>query len=290
MNYFLALLSIASFSLTVPFTRLATQSLDPMAVAGVRLIGAALLCVFWLGLFDRWVPPKSLWFRILCVSLGSVIGFTFFISMSMKHVPSTHGGVALAALPALTAAYGSLRDRMSQSLQFWIFCGIGTLITLSFFASNVSGHLGLGDLYLIGAVITTVYGYVEGARLSREHGGRRIMSWAIIFAAPIALLIFGPAVLRTPLSSITKQTSIVGALTYLATVSQSLGMFLWFHVLAKGPLAKVAMIQLLQPFCTFLAAWFFFQEEVAPLTWWLSIAVAVCVFGAQRSRRQEAIS
>jgi drug/metabolite transporter (DMT)-like permease len=76
------------------------------------------------------------------------------------------------------------------------------------------------------------------------------------------------------------------SLAYIALVSQSLGMFLWFKVLAIGPMEKVALVQLLQPFVTLLGAILILNEEVVPSTWIVAGLVALCVVGSNRKKKK----
>ena len=115
------------------------------------------------------------------------------------------------------------------------------------------------------------------------------MSWAVIitlpFVIPLAIYYF----LHFSIQFESISTKAWMAITYLAMVSQSLGMFLWFRVLAKGPMEKVALIQLLQPFLTLMAAILFLDEKVLWSTWIIALFVAVCIFGANNEKTKSAI-
>jgi drug/metabolite transporter (DMT)-like permease len=63
-------------------------------------------------------------------------------------------------------------------------------------------------------------------------------------------------------------------------------MFLWFKVLAIGPMEKVALVQLLQPFLSLLASIFFLDETVLWSTWIIAAIVAACIFGANREKNK----
>jgi drug/metabolite transporter (DMT)-like permease len=278
MNNLLALFCVSLFSLTVPATRTAAQDIAPEAVTALRLLGAALVCLTSFLLGDRWVPPRRAWAGLLATSFGSVWGFSFFIAVAMKQVPGSHGAIALATLPVLTGAYASFRDWKNPGARYWFFSSAGTFIVLLFFLRSSSGALGLGDSFLVGAVLVSAFGYVEGARLSREFGGRRIMTWAVLLAIPMAFLIcYAP--LRSG-SLFPKHLSSWVALFYLAAISQSLGMFLWYRVLSKGDMARIALIQLVQPFLTIAACAYWLEETINPSAWVSSTLVVLCVLGA----------
>lgn len=284
MNMALAAICVILFSFTVPATRIATLAFAPEAVALLRLIGAGLICMMTVIVFDRWVPPRRAWLSIAATAFGAVAGFSFLTALAMKRVPATHGAVALTALPAMTAIYASLRDRANPGIRFWVFCSAGTALAFASFAARSGASVLPGDWILGAAVLSAAFGYVEGGRLSREHGGRRVMSWAVILPLPIALFLAVSFLRTSTLPSWEDAPSAWMAAAYLAVVSQSLGMFLWFKVLARGPMGKIAMIQLIQPFFSLLAAVFILKEPAGWETWVVASLVGLTIFGANREK------
>jgi drug/metabolite transporter (DMT)-like permease len=171
---------------------------------------------------------------------------------------------------------------------FWLFALVGTVLSFGFFFTLSVGSLVAGDALLGLAVIAATFGYVEGGRLSRLYGGRRVMSWAVLLTLPIAL---PTALLWFPASIFRAEAfSPPGwfAMAYLALVSQSTGMFLWYRVLARGPMEKVALAQLLQPFFTLLASIYLLRETVSWSAWLIALLVAGCIFGANSARNRPA--
>lgn len=285
MNIVAAAFCIILFSLTVPFTRIAALEIPPEAIIFMRLIGASIICAIG-ALMDGWVPPRKVWKGIFATSIGSVIGFSSLTAFAMKEVPSGHAAVALAAMPIATAAYSVLRDRMHPGGKFWLFAITGTFLSFAFFFSMNVSALVFGDFLLILAVFAAAFGYVEGGRMSRLYSGRRIMSWAILFTLPItiptAIYYFSQSTFE-----VSKVSSNVWlSVGYLALVSQSTGMYLWFKVLAKGPMEKIALVQLLQPFFTLLASIIFLGEIVSPATWIIATLVGACIFGANQEKKK----
>ena len=282
MNGLLAIFCIALFSLTVPFTRLAALEAAPEAVTLLRLTGAGVICLV-LALRDGWSPPKKIWLHLAVTSCGAVAGFSTLMAFAMRQVPGSHGAVALAALPAVTAVYASLRDRSNPGLIFWIFAIAGTALSFGYFFTSSVERLAVGDGLLGLAVISAAFGYVEGGRLSRLYGGRRVMSWAILLTLPVAipLLVFLFSASDFKAGTLSLQAWL--ALAYLALVSQSTGMFLWYKVLARGPMEKIALVQLLQPFLTLLASIIILQETVTWQAWLVALLVVLCIFGANNT-------
>lgn len=283
MNIFAAILCIILFSLTVPFTRMAALETSAESIIFMRLLGASIICII-AAILDGWIPPKTSLKGILFTALGSVIGFASMTAFAMREVPAAHGAVALAALPIVTASYAVLRDRLKPGKRFWGFAFFGTFLSFGYFLTTKIHRAHTGDIYLLFAIISASFGYVEGGRLSRVHGGRRVMTWAVIATVPIVLPL---AIIYTSQSifvfkNFTLSTWV--SLLYLALISQSLGMFLWFKVLAKGPMEKIALVQLLQPFFTLLGSIIFLNESVAWSTWLIAFIVGLCILGANREK------
>ena len=283
MNILTAAFCVLLFSLTVPLTRLAALETSPQSIIFIRIIGAGIICGF-IALKDGWLPPRRIWKGIAANALFAIVGFSSLTAFAMKYVPSSHAAVGLAAMPMATAAYAVLRDRSKPGMMFWIFAILGTLLSFGFFFTMNVSKVMTGDILLVLAVISVSFGYVEGGRMSREFGGRRIMSWLILVTLPIIipLAIYYFSATGTTLNSLS--TGAYVSLAYLALVSQSTGMFLWLKVLGKGPMEKIALIQLLQPFLTLLASILLLNESVPAMTWLIACLVAACIVGANRER------
>lgn len=264
---------------------MAALETSPQSIIFFRIIGAGIICAL-IVVKDGWLPPRRIWKGIAANAIFSIIGFSSLTAFAMKHVPSAHAAVALAAMPMATAAYAVLRDKSHPGIMFWVFALLGTFLSFGFFFTmNVSDVLA-GDLLLLLAVISVSFGYVEGGRMSREFGGRRIMSWSIVVTLPVLIPLAIYYFAETGNNMNNLSTGAWLSLAYLALVSQSTGMFLWLKVLGKGPMEKIALVQLLQPFLTLLASIIFLNETVVNSAWIIAILVAACIFGANRERTQ----
>jgi drug/metabolite transporter (DMT)-like permease len=281
MNLLAAAFCVLLFSLTVPMTRIAALEMPPLLVMSLRISGAGLLCALLMGI-QRWAPPRRIWGPLALTSSSTVLVFSLVTALAFREVPGSHGALGLAALPAVTAIYSSLRDRSNPGLAFWCFALIGTLLSVSFFFSRAAGGLYVGDLLLGVGVLASMIGYVEGARMSREFGAVRIMSWSILMALPVVLAL--GAWLWSDIDVYAFSTEAWLSVAYLALISQSSAMFLWYRVLAKGPMQKVAMVQLMMPFLTLLANVVLLGENVGWFAWATAAGVVLCIFGAQRKR------
>ncbi|MET0426033.1 MAG: DMT family transporter, partial [Actinoplanes sp.] len=267
----------------IPFTRIAVGGLDPLFIGAGRAVVAAVLAVIVLVVTRQSLPSRRQWVRLAVVAGGVVAGFPLLTSFALTSVPAGHGAVVVALLPAATAVLAVLRGRERPPRTFWFSALLGAVVALVF-ASLQGGELGVfhwSDLLLFGAVLAAAIGYAEGGLLSRELGSWQTVSWALVVAAPLMVVLTAVSVVhRTPSASPPQWASF----GYLAVVSMFLGFFAWYRGLAIGPIARVSQIQLTQPVMTLGWAALLLHEQ---LTWTTVIggaAVIACATLAVRSR------
>jgi drug/metabolite transporter (DMT)-like permease len=281
------LLGVASFSLTVPFTRVAVGGLSPLLIGSGRAVGAALLAAAALVLTGQRLPVGVQWWRLTVVAGGIVVGFPLLTSYALTTVPASHGAVVIALLPAATAVVAVLRVRERLPRLFWITAVVGALAALVFASlqGDGFGRLHTADLLLFGAVVAAAIGYAEGGLLARELGSWQTVSWALVLCAPLMIVLAAVSMIQQPPSATPVEWA---AFVYLAVVSQYLGFFAWYRGLAIGPMAQVSQVQLVQPVLTIIWAGLLLGEELTWPTVLGGIAVIVCAAVAVRIRLDRA--
>jgi drug/metabolite transporter (DMT)-like permease len=274
---------VASFSLTVPFTRIAVAGLAPLLIGAGRAVVAALLAAAALAVTRQRLPVGGQWVRLAVVAGGVVAGFPLLTSYALTTVPASHGAVVIALLPAATAVAAVLRVRERLPLPFWVMAAVGALAALVFASlqGDGFGQLHVADLLLFGAVVAAAIGYAEGGLLARELGPWQTVSWALVLSAPLMVALATVSVLREPPSATPVEWA---AFAYLAVVSMFLGFFAWYRGLAIGPMAQVSQVQLVQPVLTITWAALLLGEELTWPTVLGGLAVIVCAAVAVRIR------
>jgi drug/metabolite transporter (DMT)-like permease len=277
------LLGVASFSLTVPFTRVAVGGLSPLLIGAGRGVVAALLAAVALVVTRQRLPVGRQWARLAVVAGGVVAGFPLLTSYALMTVPAGHGAVVIALLPAATAVVAVLRSRERLPRLFWIMAVVGALAALVFASRHGGGfgQLHTADLLLFGAVVAAAIGYAEGGLLARELGSWQTVSWALVLSAPLMVVMATFSMFQQPPSATPVQWA---AFAYLAVVSQYLGFFAWYRGLAIGPMAQVSQVQLVQPVLTISWAALLLGEELTWPTVLGGLAVIVCAAIAVRIR------
>jgi drug/metabolite transporter (DMT)-like permease len=274
---------VASFSLTVPFTRVAVGGLSPLLIGAGRAVVAALLAAAALLVTRQRLPVGGQWMRLAVVAGGVVAGFPLFTSYALTTVPASHGAVVIALLPVATAVVAVLRVREGPPRSFWITAAIGALAAVAFASLQGGGfgQLHTADLLLFGAVLAAAVGYAEGGLLARELGPWQTVSWALVLSAPLMIALATVSVVEEPPSATPVEWA---AFAYLAVVSMYLGFFAWYRGLAIGPMAQVSQVQLVQPVLTIIWAALLLGEELTWPTVLGGVAVILCAAIAVRIR------
>jgi drug/metabolite transporter (DMT)-like permease len=281
------LLGVASFSLTVPFTRVAVAGLSPLLIGAGRAVVASLLAAAALALTRQRLPVGGQWVRLAVVAGGVVAGFPLLTSYALTTVPASHGAVVIALLPAVTAVAAVLRARERLPLLFWVMAAVGALAALTFASLQGGGfgQLHVEDLLLFGAVVAAAIGYAEGGLLARELGSWQTVSWALVLSAPVMTALAAASMFRQPPSATPVEWA---AFAYLAVVSMFLGFFAWYRGLAIGPMAQVSQVQLVQPVLTIMWAALLLGEQLTLPTVLGGLAVILCATVAVRIRLDRA--
>lgn len=280
LGLFLGFIGVASFSLTLPMTRLAVSTIDAGTVAIWRGLIAAVAAAVILILFYRQWPGRRHIVPILTIGGGIVIGFPVFMTLAMQTIPASHGAIVIGLLPISTAGVSALTSRESPSKAFWGVSLLGTLLTLAFVFRLGGGGFELGHLYLIIAVIFGAIGYALGGQTAKELGAPRVICWALVFMAPLLII---AAFLVEPISWQPDEPAFQ-AFLYLALISQLAGFFAWYRGLAIGGVARVSQVQLLQIFMTLIASAVMLAEPVTLEIWTFSALVMICVAVSSKLR------
>ncbi len=277
----LGFVGVLCFSVSLPATRVAVKAFNPTFVTFGRAVVAAAGAIVILALVRPRRPTIAQWRRMVLVTAGVVVGFPLFTSLALRHAPAGHGAVVIGLLPAATAGLSALRSGERPSARYWLFAAVG-MASIAILAATRSStkELAVGDLYFLLAVAAAALGYTEGALISRELGGWQTISWALLLGLPVTVPL---AVLG--LGSVTggERWTAWTAFAYLGLVSMLLGFFAWYGGLARGGIARVSQIQLVQPLLSVTWAVLFLHERADILLFVVAIIVLVAVAGSRKS-------
>ncbi|RDV01882.1 DMT family transporter [Undibacter mobilis] len=273
------LLGVIIFSGSLPATRVGVAAFSPMFLTSARAaIAAALGAAFLYGLRQA-RPARADIVPLFIVAIGVVVGFPLCTALALQHITAAHSIVYVGLLPLATAMFGVVRGGERPKPAFWLFSVLGAAVVAGFALRNSDGASVAGDFLMVAAILLCGLGYAEGATLSRRLGGWQVISWALLMSLP--------AMAAIAFATMPETWGGVGvpawlALGYVSVFSMLVGFIFWYRGLARGGIAAVGQLQLLQPFFGLMLAALLLHEAVA----WSMIAstaiVVLCVAGAKR--------
>ncbi|WP_039028540.1 DMT family transporter [Leclercia adecarboxylata] len=276
------LLGVVIFSGSLPATRVAVQDFDPFFLTFARASLAGALALVLILVLREKRPPAAQIVPLMVVSLGVVVGFPLLTALALQHVTAAHSIVFLGLLPLMTAIFAVLRGKERPARAFWIFSVLGSLLVVGFALSQSAALSLTGDLLMLAAVIVCGLGYAEGAALTRESGGWQVIGWALILALPFMVV---ASCLTMPASFRSVGISAWTALGYVSLFSMLIGFIFWYKGLARGGIAAVGQLQLLQPFLGLGLSATLLHERVSPVMLFITLGVILCVAGSRKFSR-----
>ncbi len=279
----LGFIAIVGFSVTLPATRIAVNSIDPVLVGPGRSLLALIPALIILYVLKIPLPTRKQALELSLVSLGVVICFPWLTSIAMQNISGAQGGIVVSVLPLFTAISGALLLKQRPSAEFWFMALLGSALVLIYLFWSQQGKIQSSELILLLASVLCAIGYAQGGKLAQEMGGVAVISWAIIFSAPFSIV---PVIyiwqgdmntqeLWSRLSSIPWQAW--SGFIYISFISQWLAFIFWYRGLALGGVVRVSQVQLVQPFLTFLVSALLLDESITILMMLFAMAVVITV-------------
>ncbi|GAA4666441.1 hypothetical protein GCM10023324_16900 [Streptomyces youssoufiensis] len=277
----LAVLGVATFSLTFPATAWALKGLGPWSTMAIRSVLAALVAGGCLLAVRAPFPARRHWPGLAVVVGGIVIGFPLFTTLALETSSTAHAAVVVGLLPLTTAAFGAVRTGARPSRVFWIAAVVGAAVVITFALQQSGGEPTSADLFLFAALLVCAAGYTEGATLTRELPGWQVIGWALVCCLPLTLPATAIALAMEPVN-LTAQ--VVAGMVWVSMGSQFVGMYVWYRGMAAIGVAKASQLQLAQPLLTLVWSVLLLGEHLtlaAPLA---AVGVLVCIGVTQRAR------
>jgi drug/metabolite transporter (DMT)-like permease len=207
----------------------------------------------------------------------------------MREVPAGHGAIVIGLLPLATAVFAAWFGNERPSLGFWLSAVAGSALVVAFALWQGAGGLQHADWFLFLAVVLGALGYAEGGKLSRELGGLETISWALVVSLPALLPVVAWLGLENSAAIATASPRAWFGMAYVSVFSMFIGFLFWYAGLAKGGVARVGQIQLLQPFLTLAGGALILAEPLDAATVAFAVAViAVVALGRRAAVRNTA--
>lgn len=193
------------------------------------------------------VPARHEWVGITVVALGCALRFPLLTTLALQTTSASYSAVVIGALPMATAVISTLRTGNRPSWALWSVAATWGAVVVGFTLLQSNGAPGIGDLYLVAALVVCAAGYAEGGRLSSRIPGWQLIAWGVLLAAPANLVV---TIVAVPMEPVHLSARGVAGLLYIAAASQFLGFVVWYRGMALMGIARASQLQLMQPLLT----------------------------------------
>ena len=233
-------------------TRLATEDMEPLLVAVLRTVLAALVAVPLVAVGGMRPPANRDSRLLLAVSAASAfVIFPVVYTIGQDRTSAMHGVAILAGLPVFTGLWAALVMRRLPSAWWLAGCALALVGEAVIIAVRDTGGGDdtatlTGDLIVLGAALAVSSGYIAGALLvPRGVPSATTTYWGVILGAivlaPLGIgLAAGGEVPHGDAGS-------WAALLFLAVMVSIVGYVGWYWALARGGMMRMAPLMFLQP-------------------------------------------
>ena len=233
-------------------TRLATEDMEPLVVAVLRTVLAALVAVPLVAAGGLRPPTNRHSRSLLAVSAAAAfVVFPVVYTIGQDRTSAMHGVAILAGLPVFTGLWAALVMRRLPSAWWLAGCALALVGEAVIIAVRDTGGGDdtatlTGDLIVLGAALAVSSGYIAGALLvPRGVPSATTTYWGVILGAivlaPLGIgLAAGGEVPHGDAGS-------WAALLFLAVMVSIVGYVGWYWALARGGMMRMAPLMFLQP-------------------------------------------
>lgn len=258
-----AITAVIIFGGSAIAAKVAVSTIAALDVAILRTVIGGLLALP-LALMLRIPLPLVNFQRGLLLLSGfcGFIAFPLLFTFGVMLTSANHATMILAILPVMTGAIAMIWDRQIPKFLWWLGCATafaGGIILIYEPATGVAGASIEGDLLVLVADVFASLGYVAGARLQRSgYSAKGTTFWGVSLFALI-LIPVAPFVVDIETLRVAGSPAWAGVL-YQAIGVTIIAYMLWYWSLGTGGIARVGLLQFLQPVSGVILAWVILSE------------------------------
>jgi drug/metabolite transporter (DMT)-like permease len=261
-----AIAAVIIFGGSAIATKLAVAAIPALDVAILRtLIGGLVVLPLALYIKIKLPPAGHQRFLLLLSGFCGFVAFPLLFTFGVMLTSANHATMILATLPVTTGAIAMLWDRQLPKLLWWLGCTIafgGELMLIYQPSSGLIKTSIEGDLLVLAANGFASLGYVAGARLQRSgYSAKGTTFWGVSLFA-LLLLPLAPFILQFD------RLATAGLVAWSGVLYQAIGVtviayMLWYWALGTGGIARVGLMQFLQPISGVILAYLVLSEVLS---------------------------
>jgi drug/metabolite transporter (DMT)-like permease len=262
-----ALFPITLFALTPVTMRIVVGELDPLFAGAVRTAGA-IVVTLPLALILRFALPRDrIGWRLLLLNAGlTFTAFPLLFALGGQFTSASHAALIMASTPIITGLCVAVLERQRPRRTWWMGCAVAfageAVLILLRDPAHAGGASTFGDLLIFCACIGSGTGYIASARLSLRIGVWPGIFWSVTLASLAQLPLVALRWRYADWSAVDAAGwAALLHLTYGATV---IAILAWTWALARGGVARVAVLQFAQPVIGLALAAVLLGERITP--------------------------
>jgi drug/metabolite transporter (DMT)-like permease len=282
-----ALAGVIIFGGSAIATKVAVSAISAIDVSIMRTIIGGLVALPLAFALRIPLPARTSQKYLLLVSgFCGFIAFPLLFTLGVNLTTANHATMILAILPVLTGAIAQFWDRQRPRASWWLGCAIAFAgeVLLLYDPAAASGRASVeGDLLIWISTLFASLGYVSGARLQRSgYSARGTTFWGV---GLFALLLLPTLPLIVNLNALAN----AGLYAWSGLLYQAIGVtvvayILWYWALGTGGIARVGLLQFLQPVSGVMLAWLILAENISLIFLLASSIIMVGVILAFRAK------
>ena len=283
-----ALSAVVMFGASPVAAKIAVATVSAFDVAILRTVIGGLVAIPIALILGIGLPRTRNQQGLLLLSgFCGFVGFPLLFTYGVLHTSANHASMILASLPVFTGAIAMIWDRKRPKLRWWLGCAIalvGEALLISSMGEDHTGASVKGDLMVLLSNFLASLGYVAGGRLQRSgYSAIGTTFWGVgIFA--LVLLLIVPLTIDVSVLP-TFDFCAWSAILYLAVGVTIAAYMLWYWALGSGGIAKVGLIQFLQPISGVVLAWILLGEMIGLVFILASVIILSGIWIAIREKR-----
>lgn len=162
----------------------------PAMIQGFRVLMAGVVVIIFLVLIKsfRKVSLKNT-MGIIFASLFGVVGHHLFLAFGLTNTTATNAGLILGLIPLFTSVLAMifLRETLTLTKFVGIFVALAGVYLIVMNDRGTLNGLSIGDLYILGAVVTQAISFIIIKKLTNNMDSRQMTGMMLSFGAMLLL-------------------------------------------------------------------------------------------------------
>jgi drug/metabolite transporter (DMT)-like permease len=240
------------------------RQFPPLTLALLRFVLAAALLwsiARWLG-GGRRIAREDRGRILLLGALSVPLNQGLFL-YGLQWASASHAALIYALTPAFAVLFGAIGSGVRPSRRQWLGIGLafaGVLTLMLQRGLHFDRHSVLGDVLILGAVMTWALFLISGKELTTKYGPLLVTSETFVYGT----LLFLPIGLVSLVGFEPRAITPGGwsGVLYLAWLTSALNYMIWYWGIQHLRPVSVTLLTNLQPIVTVALAWIFLHERL----------------------------